>query len=79
MCFSVCFYKGNAIPEWQNDLFVGSLSGTHIDRLVIKDNKITGEERLLEDKNERFRDVAYDNQILYAITDNGNLYKISKE
>jgi glucose/arabinose dehydrogenase len=75
----ICFYKGNAIPEWQNNLFIGSLSGTHIDRLVIKDNKVVGEERLLADKNERFRDVAYDNQILYAITDNGNLYKISKE
>ncbi len=51
----------------------------HIVRLVIKDNKVVGEERLLEDKKERFRDVAYDNGMLYAVTDSGNLYRISKQ
>ena len=73
------FYKGNAIPEWKNNLFIGGLSSTHIVRLVIVNNKVVGEERLLEDKKERFRDVAYMNGMLYAVTDNGNLYKISKK
>ncbi len=73
------FYKGDAIPEWQNNLFIGGLSSQHIVRLVISNNKIVGEERLLEDKKERFRDVAYSNGVLYAVTDNGNLYKISKK
>ena len=72
------FYKGNAIPEWKNNLFIGSLSGQHIDRLVIKNNKVVGEERLLADKNERFRDIAYANEMLFAITDGGSLYRISK-
>ncbi|TAL41131.1 MAG: PQQ-dependent sugar dehydrogenase [Chitinophagaceae bacterium] len=73
------FYKGNAIPEWKNNLFIGGLSGSHICRLVIVNNKVVGEERLLEDKKERFRDVAYHNGMLYAVTDNGNLYRISKK
>jgi glucose/arabinose dehydrogenase len=73
------FYKGNAIPEWKNNLFIGGLSSTHIIRLVIVNNKVVGEERLLEDKKERFRDVAYMNGMLYAVTDNGNLYRISKK
>jgi len=73
------FYKGNAIPEWKNNLFIGGLSSTHIARLVIKNNKVTGEERLLADKNERFRDVAYYNNMLYAVTDGGNMYRISKK
>lgn len=73
------FYKGNAIPEWENNLFIGGLSSTHIARLVIKDNKVVGEERLLADKRERFRDIAYANDMLYAVTDNGNLYRISKK
>jgi glucose/arabinose dehydrogenase len=73
------FYKGNAIPEWENNLFIGGLSSQHIVRLVITNNKVTGEERLLSDKNERFRDVACFNGVLYAVTDNGNLYKISKQ
>lgn len=74
------FYTGNAVPEWNNNLFVGALSGQHIVRLVIKDKKIVGEERLLADKNERFRDVLgrHPNQSLYAVTDSGKIFKISK-
>jgi len=75
----ICFYNGDAIPEWKNNLFVAALSGKHVDRLVIKDNKVVGEERLLTDKDQRFRDVAYMNNMLYAITDGGNIYRISKK
>lgn len=73
------FYKGNTIPEWKNNLFIGGLSSMHICRLVIENNKVVGEERLLSDKKERFRDVAYFNGMLYAVTDGGNLYRISKK
>ena len=75
----ICFYRGNAIPEWKNNLFIAALSGQHLDRLVIKNNKIVGEERLLADKNQRFRDVAYLNNMLYAITDDGDIYRISRK
>ena len=73
------FYKGNTIPEWKNNLFIGGLSSMHIARLVIENNKVVGEERLLEDKKERFRDVTYHNGMLYAVTDGGSLYRISKK
>lgn len=73
------FYKGNAIPEWKNNLFIGCLGGSHIVRLIIENNKVVGEERLLADKQERFRDVAYHNGMLYAVTDSGNMYRISKK
>jgi len=72
------FYKGNAIPEWKNNLFICGLSGARIDRLVIKDNKVVGEEWLLTDKQERFRDIVYSNEMFYIVTDSGNLYRISK-
>jgi aldose sugar dehydrogenase len=75
----ICFYKGNAVAEWKNNLFVACLSGQHIARLVIKDNKVAGEERLLTDINNRFRDVTYLDNKLYAITDNGDIYRISKK
>jgi glucose/arabinose dehydrogenase len=75
----MAFYSGNAIPEWKNNLFIGGLSSVHIARLVIVNNRVTGEERLLEDKKERFRDIAYVNNMLYAVTDNGNMYRISKK
>ena len=72
------FYNSDSIPEWKNNLFIACLSSTHIARLVIENNKVVGEERLLSDKNERFRDVAVSNGKLYAITDGGKLYVIRK-
>lgn len=75
----ISFYKGNAIPEWNNNLFISCLSGSHIARIVIRNNKVVGEERLLADKSERFRDVTYLNGMLYTITDGGNIYRISKK
>lgn len=77
---SIAFYNSNKIAGWKGNLFVGALSGSHIIRLVIKNNKIVGEERLLADKGERFRDLAEGKDgALYAITDGGNLYKITKK
>ncbi len=74
------FYSGNAIPEWKNNLFIGGLSSQHIIRLVIENDKIVGEERLLADEGERFRDVAQGKDgALYAITDGGKLYRIAKK
>ena len=73
------FYKGNKIPEWQNNLFVGALSGSHIARLVISNNRVVGEERLLMQENQRFRDITQTaDGALYAVTDQGRLYKIDK-
>ncbi|KQC00230.1 PQQ-dependent sugar dehydrogenase [Pedobacter sp. Hv1] len=77
---SIAFYNSNHIAEWKGNLFVGALSGSHIIRLVIKANKIVGEERLLADKGERFRDLVEGKDgALYAVTDGGNLYKITKK
>lgn len=75
----IAFYEGDAIPEWKGNLFISGLSSTHLARLVIKNNKVVGEERLLEDKKERIRDVACFNQMLYVVTDSGNLYRISRQ
>lgn len=75
----VTFYTGN-IDEWKGNLMIGCLSGEHINRIVMKDNKVVGEERLLADQKERFRDVLNGSDgNLYAVTDSGKLYKISKK
>lgn len=74
------FYSSDVIPEWENNLFIGGLSSRHIARIVIEDNKVVGEERLLEEENERIRDVEIGTDgALYAITDSGKLYRISKK
>ena len=73
------FYKGDAIPEWENNLFISCLSGAHIIRLVLDGNKVTGEERLLEDQGQRIRDVADGGDgYVYAVTDSGTIFKIGK-
>ncbi len=74
------FYTGDAIPEWKNNLFIGGLSSTHIARIVIKDNKVVGEERLLDKEGQRFRDLAQGNNgEIFAVTDAGRLYSITKK
>jgi len=74
------FYSGKNIPEWKNNLFIGGLSSTHIVRLVINNNKVVGEERILAGEGQRFRAVTEGTDgALYAITDEGRLYRINKK
>ncbi len=74
------FYSCDAIPEWKNNLFLACLSAKHVDRLVIENNKVVGEERLLESEKQRFRDITPGTDgALYAITDEGRLYRIFKK
>ena len=74
------FYTGKLFPEWRNNLFVGALAGQHLARLVIKDNKIIREEKLLKNSM-RIRDVAQGPEgALYLLTDeeNGKLIKLTR-
>lgn len=74
------FYTGSNMAEWKNNLFITGLSSTHIARLVIKNNKVTGEERLLAGERQRFRDIIQGKDgALYAVTDEGRLYRIAKK
>jgi len=73
------FYDGG-VAEWKNNLFIAALSGKHICRLVIENNKVTGEERLLSGENQRFRDITQGiDGALYAVTDEGRMYRIRKK
>ena len=74
------FYTADAIPEWKNNLFISGLSSQHIARLVIENNKVVGEERIAADQSQRFRDVTQGQDgALYAVTDEGRLYRIGKK
>ncbi|MES2645311.1 MAG: PQQ-dependent sugar dehydrogenase [Bacteroidota bacterium] len=76
----ITFYSSDRIPEWRNNLFIGALSGMHIVRLVITNNRVTGEERLLAGERQRFRDITQGTDgALYAITDGGRLYRVDRE
>lgn len=74
------FYTADNIPEWKNNLFITGLSSTHIARIVIENNKVVGEERILAEENQRFRDITQGNDgALYVVTQSGVLYKIDKK
>ena len=73
------FYESDVIKEWQNNLFISSLKAQHITRLLIRDNRVIGEERIAENLGQRFRDITEGNDgALYTITDSGQVYRIGK-
>jgi glucose/arabinose dehydrogenase len=74
------FYTGKAFPAWQGSIFIGGLASQRLVRLVIKDNRVVGEEHLLTERAQRIRDVRQGpDGALYVVTDqaNGELLKIS--
>jgi glucose/arabinose dehydrogenase len=74
------FYSGDGIPEWKNNVFLAGLNSNHISRLVLQNNRVVGEERLLSGEGQRFRDVAQGKDgALYAVTDQGRLYRIARK
>lgn len=74
----MAFYDNDAIPEWENNMFIGGLAPNYIVRVVIENDLIVGEERLLTEEGERFRDILVtEDGALIAITDGGLIYKIT--
>ena len=52
------FYRGTAIPAFRNQLFVATLRGLALLRLTTDGRRITAQERLLENRYGRLRDVV---------------------
>jgi len=53
----MAFYTGDQFPEWKGNLFIGAMPGQHLVRLVLKDNRVIAEEKLLVDRKQRIREV----------------------
>ena len=63
-------YDGARFPAWQGSFFAGALSGELLVRLEIAGGKVVVEERMLEDLEERFRDVRQGpDGLIYLLTD----------
>jgi glucose/arabinose dehydrogenase len=76
----MAFYTGDLFPAWKGSLFVGGLADERLTRLVLNGEKVVGEERLLDDVDERIRDVVQGpDGALYVATDSprGRILKIS--
>ena len=74
----MAIYHGEAFPQWRGNIFIGALVKTHLNRLVVEQGRVIHEERLLEDRNLRIRDVevAADGS-LYVLAAKGPLLKLT--
>jgi glucose/arabinose dehydrogenase len=75
----MAFYTGDLFPQWKGNLFVGALKFKQVRRLVMKGDKVVGEETLLADLGERIRDIRQGpDGALYILTDNekGRILKL---
>lgn len=76
----MAFYHAQTFPQWKNSLFVGALAGKSLIRLTLDGEKVTHEERLLSERNERIREVQVgDDGFVYVLTDesDGKLLKVA--
>ncbi len=76
------FYTGDAFPEWQGDLFVGSMNPGALVRLKIEGGKVTKETRYIGNPKQRVRDVQQGpDGLLYIITDSpqGQILRLDKK
>lgn len=73
---SLLLYSGDSFPAWRGNLFSGALKLTHLNRVTLsEDGKAIGEERLLDELDERIRALAQGPQgWLYFSTDSGKIY-----
>jgi glucose/arabinose dehydrogenase len=51
------FYTGDLFPEWKGNLFVGAMVGQYLARLVLNGERVVSEEKLLNDRKQRVREV----------------------
>lgn len=71
------FYTADAIPQWKGNLFIGAMALRHLNRLVIEDNKVIREDRLLMEKKWRIRCVRQGpDGFLYLGIDGGRIHRI---
>ncbi len=77
----MAFLTSERYPGWKGSLFIGALRGEALVRLTLDGRKIVAEERLLESRKERIRDVRQGpDGWLYVLTDNadGQILRIER-
>lgn len=69
----MAFYTGDKFPAWRGSILVGALAGKLVSRLDTNGNRVTGEERMLQQLGERIRDVRQGpDGFVYLLTDSRN-------
>ena len=69
----MAFYTGDKFPKWKGNLFVGALVQQHLRLVILRGEEAVGQERLLDDFDERIRDVENGpDGYLYLLTDSSD-------
>jgi glucose/arabinose dehydrogenase len=69
----MAFVSGSQFPQWQGNLLVGALRGQMLVRLVLDGEKVLREERLLQGRAGRIRDVRMGpDGLVYLLSDGPN-------
>jgi glucose/arabinose dehydrogenase len=71
------FYTGDLFPAWKNNLFVGAMAGQYLVRLVLNGDKVAAEDRLLEGRNWRIREVKQGPEGAIYVFANNRLVRLS--
>jgi glucose/arabinose dehydrogenase len=74
----MAFHAGDAFPAWRGNLFLGAMAQRHLNRLVFNAaGRITREERLLQERRWRVREVRVaPDGALYLGVDDGLLVRL---
>lgn len=65
--------SGKLFPEWKGNVLTGGLASMALVRLVLKNDRVVGEERLLTARKERIRDVVEGpDGAIWLLTDDAN-------
>jgi glucose/arabinose dehydrogenase len=76
----MAFYNADKFPQWKGKLFIGALKEKNLIELTLSGDKVTGQQRLLDDRKQRIRDVRVGpDGYVYVLTDesDGQLLKLS--
>lgn len=78
----MAFVSGSQFPQWQGNMLVGALRGQMLVRLVLDGEKVIREERLLQGRAGRIRDVRMGpDGLVYLLSDgpDGSLMRLEPE
>ena len=73
-------YTGNVFSKWKNKLFICAMALTHLNRLVIENNKVVHEQRILKELKYRVRCVKQGpDGYLYIGVNGGKILRLMPE
>lgn len=76
----LAIYHGSEFAAWDGDLLIGALVDRKLYRLEMDGSTVLSQSEPFPDVQGRVRDVrVFSNGVIYAVTDEGQLYRITRE